>query len=169
MFVRAHSQPAASRANGDDLIQYANTVSLRYLFCTSSLSLDTRRNDPLILYNVLWLAMFPVIVQLFFGQTWRSHVRQKRYFAEESTFLSLSSISCMILCLFCGAKRLQNTQTETATSFCYHHTHMHFVTTYVCSLRQGNGLYCGRLLAWESKGKRLTRNKLFNKTTRNYR
>lgn len=93
---------------------------------------------------------------------------RKDILSEESTFLSLSlsSISCPIPCLFCGAKRLQNTQIETATSFCYHHTCT--VTTYVCSLRQGNGHYCSRPLAWERKGKRLTCNKLLTKTTRNY-
>jgi len=33
--------------------------------------------------------MFPVIVQLFFGKAWRSHVRQKRYFVRRK-YLSLS-------------------------------------------------------------------------------
>ena len=79
---------------------------------------------------------------------------------------SLSSISCLIPCLFCGATSLQNTQIETATGFCYHRTCT--VTTYVGLLRQEHSHYCGRRLAWHSKGKRLTCNKRLTKTNRNY-
>ena len=123
--VRDQTRLAASRANGEDLPQYANKVSLLCLFYMPSLSLNKQSTDPVILYNVLWLAMFAVIVQLFHSAARTSHVCQKRYFLRRK-YLSLSTISSVNQCLFCGATSLQDTQIETA-SFCYQCTSM--VTT----------------------------------------